>query len=92
MTKLADKPAPGKASLEAFFTAKDKDVYAILPRWPTGPFTIAEFDSSHLTSVALLGGTAPVRWKARGNSVAIDLPALPADLRQQPLWVVKLSQ
>ena len=39
VTKLTEKPAPGKASIDAFFTAKGKDVYAILPRWPGRRFT-----------------------------------------------------
>ena len=34
VSKLVMTPASGKASIEAFFTAKGKDVYAILPRWP----------------------------------------------------------
>ena len=34
--------APGKASIEAFFTAKGKDVYAILPRWPGRRFTVKD--------------------------------------------------
>jgi hypothetical protein len=33
VTKLTQKPAAGKAGIEAFFTSKGKDVYAILPRW-----------------------------------------------------------
>lgn len=32
--KLVDQPAPGEAHIEAFFTAKGPDLYAILPRWP----------------------------------------------------------
>ena len=32
VTKLASKPEPGKAGIEAFFTSKGDSVYAILPR------------------------------------------------------------
>jgi alpha-L-fucosidase len=92
VTKLVDQPSPGKASIEAFFTAKGPDVYAILPRWPAGKFTLAGFDSARLKSVALLGAAAPVAWKKQGQSVVLSLPAMPAELRQQPAWVLKLSQ
>jgi alpha-L-fucosidase len=92
VTKLADKGAPGKASIEAFFTAKGSDVYAILPRWPAGSFTIADFGSSHLKSVTLLGSAVPVHWRAKGTSVVIDLPQMPEELMKQPAWVFKLGQ
>jgi len=39
VSKLTGAPAPGKASIEAFFTRKGNDVYAILTRWPGGRFT-----------------------------------------------------
>jgi len=92
VAKLTEKPAPGKASIEAFFTSKGNDVYAILPRWPGRTFTVQEFDGGGLKSVALLGTSAPVRWKARGGSVTIDLPEMPEDLMKQPAWVLKLSK
>ncbi|SPE28764.1 Alpha-L-fucosidase [Candidatus Sulfopaludibacter sp. SbA3] len=84
-------PAVGKARIEAFFTAKGKDVYAILPRWPGRQFRIKE-GALQPKAVALLGCTAPVHWKATGGAVTIDLPDLPQDLLAQPMWVLKLSQ
>jgi alpha-L-fucosidase len=92
VTKLAEPPAPGKASIEAFFTTKNNDVYVILPRWPERTFTVKEFDGSGLGSVALLGTSARMRWKARNGSVVIDLPELPENLLKQPAWVLKLSK
>jgi alpha-L-fucosidase len=92
VTKLAEPPAPGKASIEAFFTTKNNDVYVILPRWPGRTFTVKEFDGSGLGSVALLGTSARMRWKARNGSVVIDLPELPENLLKQPAWVLKLRK
>ena len=92
VTKLTGETAPGKASIQAFFTTKGRDVYAILPRWPAGSFTIKDFDATHLKSVALLGAPAVVHWKALGNAVVIDVPALPQNLMTQPAWVLKLTQ
>jgi alpha-L-fucosidase len=84
-------PAPGKAGIEAFFTAKGRDVYAILPRWPGRQFRIRE-GGLQPKSVTLLGSPAPVRWKTAGAAVTIDLPDLTQDLIAQPMWVLKISQ
>ncbi len=84
-------PAPGKAGIEAFFTAKGRDVYAILPRWPGRQFRIRE-GGLQPKLVTLLGSAAPVRWKTAGAAVTIDLPDLTQDLIAQPMWVLKISQ
>jgi alpha-L-fucosidase len=84
-------PAPGKARIEAFFTARGKDVYAILPRWPGRQFRIAE-GGLQPKAVSLLGSKAALHWKTAGGAVTIDLPELPQDLLAQPMWVVKVSQ
>lgn len=84
-------PTPGKASIEAFFTAKGKDVYAILPRWPGRQFRIQQ-GGLQPKSVTLLGVSAPLRWKTAGAAVTIDLPDLPQELLAQPMWVVKIAQ
>jgi alpha-L-fucosidase len=91
VTKLTGKPAPGKAGIEAFFTAKGSDVYAILPRWPGRQFTIKE-SSLKPKSVTLLGSAAALRWKATAGGVTVDLPTLPEELLAQPLWVLKVAQ
>ncbi len=45
-----------------------------------------------MKSVTLLGASAALPFKAQGDSVVIDLPAMPAELMSQPGWVLKLSQ
>jgi alpha-L-fucosidase len=90
VTKLASKPEPGKASIEAFFTQKGNDVYAILPRWPGGTFSVKEVTG--VKSVTLLGSTAPVKFSSANGTVSIQLPELSEDLRPQPAWVLKLSR
>lgn len=91
VSRLTEKPASGKAAIDAFFTAKGSDVYAILPRWPGKRFTVKDFDGSQLKSVVLLGSVAQVHFKAQGISVSIDVPEMPEDLMGQPAWVLKLS-
>jgi alpha-L-fucosidase len=90
VTKLAAKPAPGKAGIEAFFTAKGSDLFAILPRWPGRSFQVQ--DVTGVKSVTLLGSTAPLRFKALERGISIELPGLPEELVQQPAWVLKVSQ
>jgi alpha-L-fucosidase len=89
VTKLAAKPAPGKAGIEAFFTSKGDDLFAILPRWPSKTFQVK--DVTGIKSVTLLGPNAPLKFKASGGGISINLPELPEELLTQPAWVLKLS-
>ena len=43
-------------------------------------------------SVALLGSSAPLEFKASKTGLSVQLPDLPEDLRGQPAWVLKISQ
>jgi alpha-L-fucosidase len=92
VTRLTEPAAPGKAAIEAFFTAKANVVYAILPRWPGRHFTVKELAGARLKSVALLGSTTPLHFRAQAGTVIIDLPELPEQLLGQPAWVLKLSR
>jgi len=92
LTKLTAKPEAGKAAIEAFFTSKGDDIYAILPRWPGKQFTVNDVEGASIKSVALLGCSAPLSFRKQGNSVIVDLPELPEALRAQPAWVLKLSR
>jgi alpha-L-fucosidase len=88
--KLIEKSADGKASIEAFFTSKGNEVYAILPHWSGHSFVIK--DLSAAKSVILLGSSTPLKAKNSKAGLSIELPDLPEDLRQQPAWVLKISQ
>jgi alpha-L-fucosidase len=92
VAKLTEKPAPGQASIEAFFTTKGKDVFAILPRWPGRRFTIKDVGALHVKSVVLLGGPAPLKFTKTGTSITVELPDLPEELLGQPAWVLKLGR
>jgi alpha-L-fucosidase len=91
VTTLTGKPAAGKAGIEAFFTSRGRDVYAILPRWPGRRFTVRAFGAAP-KAVTLLGSKTPLRFQSQGTSVAIDLPDVPAESMAQPAWVLKLSR
>ena len=90
VTKLTSKPMEGKAGIEAFFTSKDNDLYAILPRWPERTFEVK--DVTGVRTVTLMGATAPLKFKASKGGVLVDLPRLPEDLLAQPAWVLKISK
>jgi alpha-L-fucosidase len=92
VTKLVEKPAEGKAAIEAFFTSKGEDLYVILPRWPGRSFTVKDLDAARVKSVKLLGSAEPLRFAAQAGSLSIELPDLPEPLLDQPAWVLKLSQ
>jgi alpha-L-fucosidase len=87
---LVAPPPPGKAAIEAFFTAKGNDLYAILPRWPAGRFVVRNV--SGVKTVTLLGSGSPLSITPSSDAVSIELPDLPEALRAQPAWVLKLGR
>ena len=92
VTQLTKKQPAGKASIEAFFTAKGGDVYAILPRWPESKQLTLK-DVGAAKEVSLLGSATPLHWKASSkNAVTLDVPAIPENLLQQPAWVIRIRR
>ena len=92
VTKLIEKSEPGKAVIEAFFTTKGNDLYAILPHWSGRSLLLKDVASAK--AVSLLGLTSPatLKFKVSKAGVAVELPDLPEELRAQPAWVLKISQ
>ncbi len=90
VSKLAARPEPGKAAIEAFFTARGNDLFAILPRWPGRSFRLN--DVAGVKQVTLLGSTAQVKFKVAAGGVELELPDLPDELLHQPAWVLKVSK
>jgi alpha-L-fucosidase len=90
VSKLAAAPDPGKAAIDAFFTAKGQDIFAVLPRWPGRQFAVKQVNAAHVKSVRLLGDSRPLSWKPSGDGITIDLPAIPAALLSQPAWTLQI--
>lgn len=90
VTKLIERSSEGKASIDAFFTAKGNNVYAILPHWAGSTFVVKDVKTAK--SVTLLGSSAPLRFKNSQAGLSIQLPQLPDELLAQPAWVVKIVQ
>jgi hypothetical protein len=79
VSKLAEKPEAGTASIQSFFTAKGGDAYAILPRCRVQ--RLRPKGLGNAANVSLLGAPdAQVRWHADGDALAVDLPAIPEGL------------
>ena len=70
VTKLTDQPEAGKAGIEAFFTTKGNDLYAILPHWSTAS---SLKDITGVKSVSLLGPNTPLKFKSQ-TGMTVDLP------------------
>jgi alpha-L-fucosidase len=91
VAQLALAPAPGQARIEAFFTAKGGDLYAILPRWPGRRFTVREVGGISVKTAVLLGHGEALRFSRGPAGLSVELPELPEGLLRQPAFVLKLS-
>ena len=78
------------AAVEAFFTSKGRDLYAIMPRWPGRTFEVKDVDG--VKAVSMLGSNAALKFKAGKGGVSVELPELPQELMAQPAWTLKLSR
>ena len=92
ITQLVDSPPSGYARVDAFFTAKDDAVYAILPRWPEQAIALDGFEAPSGATVTLLETGTPLRWHAEGKRLHIDVPAsLRASIPFRNAYVLKMA-
>lgn len=75
VTDLVDASGPGMARVESFFTARQDTLYAIVPGWPPRDLIIGDVKPKKTLQVTLLGQTAPLKWKASGTGIRIEVPA-----------------
>jgi alpha-L-fucosidase len=72
---LTLNPAAGDARKEILFTRKEGTLYAILPRYPRGEFTIRGVRLARGARVSLLGSRhSNVPWRQRGGDLVITVP------------------
>jgi alpha-L-fucosidase len=72
--KLVDNPPSGNARVDAFFTAKDDALYAILPRWPARGITLTGVPASSDVKVTWLETGDPIAARADGDKLVIEQP------------------
>jgi alpha-L-fucosidase len=69
--KLVDEPKPGEAHIEAFFTSKGRDLYAIVPRRLPRELLLKDVKAASATLVGT-GDKLPVRLA--GGATAVTIP------------------
>jgi alpha-L-fucosidase len=74
ISQMVDQPPAGYARVEAFFTAKNDVVYAILPHWPDGDFILNDISTSPNTKLTLLETGDPIEFHTEGKQVTMKLP------------------
>jgi alpha-L-fucosidase len=89
---LVDSPAPGFARVEAFFTASDSAVYAILPRRPLQDVVLDDIATPSGVRVTLLEGGQPLEAARQGSQLRIRIPdSLAAALPARQAYVLKIA-
>jgi alpha-L-fucosidase len=92
ITKLVDSPAPGFARVEAFFTAKDDAVYAIVPRKPAGRLVLEDIEAPAGVRVTLLETGQPLESSMDGKRLTVRVPeSLAASLPFRQGYTLKLA-
>jgi len=91
ITKLVDAPPPGFARVEAFFTAKDDAVYAIVPRRFEREFVVDDIEAPAGVRVTLLEGGTPVEAKVDGRRLTIGIRDSLAALPARDAYVFKIA-
>jgi alpha-L-fucosidase len=75
ITDFVDRKKPGQAVIEAFFTTKGKDVYAIFPARAQGDWLMKDVATSAGTRVVALGSNQELKWEKAGQGIRIHFPA-----------------
>jgi alpha-L-fucosidase len=92
ITKMVDAPPAGYARVEAFLTAKDDAVYAIVPRRPVGEIVIDDVAAPSGIRATLIEGGHAVDAKVDGRKLRLQIPErLAASLPSQQAYTFKLA-
>jgi alpha-L-fucosidase len=84
------QPREGVAHIEAFFTAKEKDLYAVLPAYMQ-KFRIKNFNAAPGASAGILGLQRSLPLSNSGKDCIIDLSSLKPGELVAPLFVIRLT-
>ena len=89
---LVDTPPAGSARVDAFFTAGNDAVYAILPRRPIGEVVLRGIDAPAGVRATLLETGHPLDSRMDSGNLHVTIPAsLSASLPARQAWVLKLA-
>ncbi len=91
ITKMVDAPPAGYARADAFLTAKDDAVYAIVPRRPQNEVVIDDIEAPPGARATLLEGSHSLETTREGSRLRIHVPeALSAALPARQAYVFKI--
>jgi alpha-L-fucosidase len=92
INKMVDTPPAGYARVDAFLTAKDDALYAIVPRRPRGEVVIDDVEAPQGVKVTLLEGGQAVQARLEGKRLRIAAPdALAAALPARQAYTFKIA-
>lgn len=75
ITDYVDRKKPGQAVIEAFFTAKGNDVFAIFPDSARGDWVMQDAAPGTNTRVVALGSGESLKWDRESSGIRIHFPA-----------------
>jgi len=85
-------PPEGQAFKEVLFTFKNKNLYAITPRWPGRELILKDITPGSDTEVFFLETNEKLTCKADGNSLVISPPEFdPNKIKSQYAYVFRIS-
>jgi alpha-L-fucosidase len=74
------------------YTLKGNTVYAITEMWPGRELVLSAPRTTAATTVELLGGSAPLKWRQEGGKLRIQVPPIPDSALALPeAYVFKLT-
>ncbi|MHC4206835.1 MAG: alpha-L-fucosidase [Planctomycetota bacterium] len=85
-------PPEGQAFKEVLFTFKNKNLYAIMPKWPGKELMLKDITPGSDTEVILLETKEKLTWKADGNNLVINIPEFDVNkIKSQYAYVFRIS-
>lgn len=91
--KQTVNPEPGYAVREIFFTKKENNVYAIVPKWPKNQLVIRNMKVSANTEITLVGTDIKIEFNQIGDNLVLSVPSLtPEELPCKHAYTFKISQ
>jgi alpha-L-fucosidase len=92
INKLVDAPPPGFAQVQAFFTTKNGELYAMLPRWPEQEITLEGLTAPAAAKVVLLETGDNLPFRSSGPQLTVTVPsALRFKMPHRHLYTLKLT-
>jgi alpha-L-fucosidase len=74
------------------YTSKGNTVFAIAEEWPGQELALSAPQTTAQTTVELLGGQAPLKWRQEGGKLRIQVPPFPRSALALPeAYVFKLT-